>query len=65
MNSLAQAIAHASHHDLVDLAAFVVAECEMCTQTEDGEMIDIEDKDVIAAFKSWADMHETTPDKRG
>ncbi|MEL6620950.1 MAG: hypothetical protein AAFY39_07180 [Pseudomonadota bacterium] len=65
MNSLAQAIRDSSRHDLVDLAAFIVAECEMCTQTKDGEMIDIENDDVIAALKSWADMHETTPDKRG
>ncbi|WP_299280410.1 hypothetical protein [uncultured Tateyamaria sp.] len=54
--SLAEAITQSSAHDLADLTAFIVSECEMCTQDADGAMVDINNDDVIAAFKAWADM---------
>ena len=57
MSALADAIQTTSRHDLEDLTAFVVAECEMCTQDADGKMIDIDNANVIAALKAWANMH--------
>ncbi|WP_420013713.1 hypothetical protein [Tateyamaria sp.] len=54
---LADAIKTASAHDLADLTAFVVAECEMVTQDADGKMIDIENDDVVRAIKAWAYMN--------
>ncbi len=54
--SIADAITRCSHHDLADLTAFVVAECEMVTQDTDGNMININDADVIKAIQAWAYM---------
>ncbi|WP_299148639.1 hypothetical protein [uncultured Tateyamaria sp.] len=53
---LADAISGSSEHDLADLTAFIVAECEMCTQDADGSRVDIDNDDVIAAFKAWAGL---------
>ena len=61
---LAETIKATSAHDLADLTAFIVAECEMCTQDADGRMVDIQNSDVIAAFKAWAQMH-LNDDTRG
>jgi len=57
MNTLAQAIADASHHDMQDMSAFIVAECEMVTQDGEGDMVDIDHEELIKAFKAWAYMH--------
>jgi len=57
MSTLSVAVREASAHDLEDLTAYVVAECEMVTQDADGNMVDIDPKDVIAALKAWAQMH--------
>lgn len=54
--SIADAITRCSHHDLADLTSFVVAECEMMTQDADGNMIDIDNADVIKAIQAWAYM---------
>lgn len=54
---LAETIKTANAHDLADLTAFVVAECEMVTQDADGKMIDIKNEDVVGAIKAWAYMH--------
>jgi hypothetical protein len=56
---LAGAIKTANAHDLADLTAFVVSECEMVTQDADGRMIDIKNDDVVTAIKAWADMYKT------
>jgi hypothetical protein len=55
---LAEAIKATSAHELTDLTAFIVSECEMCTQDADGTMVDIKDEDVVAAFMAWAQMHQ-------
>ena len=54
--SIASAIKSSSPHDLLDLTAFVVAECEMVTQDTDGKMIDIKTDDVVKAIQAWAYM---------
>lgn len=53
---IAEAIKHSNAHDLADLTAFIVAECEMVTQDTDGNMVDIDNKDVIKAIQAWAYM---------
>ncbi len=58
---LADMINTANDHDLADLTAFVVAECEMVTQDPAGKMIDIKNDDVIRAIKAWAYMHLNEP----
>jgi hypothetical protein len=55
--SIAAAIKTATEHDLLDLTAFIVSECEMVTQDTDGKMVDIETKDVVGAIKAWAYMN--------
>lgn len=55
--SIADAIKISNVHDLVDLTAFIVSECEMVTQDSDGNMIDIDNNDVIKAMQAWAYMH--------
>ncbi|MEL6451084.1 MAG: hypothetical protein AAFQ19_07470 [Pseudomonadota bacterium] len=59
MSTLSTAIREASQSDLADMTAFIVSECEMCTQDADGNMIDLVQSDVIAAFRAWSDMHRT------
>ncbi|WP_299625622.1 hypothetical protein [uncultured Tateyamaria sp.] len=54
---LADAIKTTSAHDLADLTAFVVSECEMVTQDTDGKMVDINNDDVVRAIKAWAYMN--------
>ena len=55
--TLAETIKTASDHDLQDLTAFVVSECEMVTQDAEGKMIDIKNHDVTRAIRAWASMH--------
>ena len=55
--SIAEAIKTASNHDLADLTAFIVAECEMVTQDTEGVMVDINNDDVVKAVQAWAYMH--------
>lgn len=57
MNSLAQSISDASHHNMQDLSSFIVAECEMVTQNGDGNIEEIDVEELIRAFKAWAYMH--------
>ena len=64
VNTLAQAVYQAPRHDLEDMAAFVVAECEMVTLSANGETTAIDNDDVISALKAWAEMHDSTPEKR-
>jgi len=65
MSTLSVAVREASAHDLEDLTAYVVAECEMVTQDTEGNMVDIDPKDVIAALKAWARMHLETGGRGG
>lgn len=55
--SIAEAIKASSAHDLADLTAFIVSECEMVTQDTDGNMIDIDNDDVVKAIQAWSYMH--------
>ena len=55
--SIADAIKISNVHDLSDLTAFIVSECEMVTQDSDGNMIDIKHDDVVKAMQAWAYMH--------
>lgn len=55
--SIAEAIKSSSTHDLADLTAFIVSECEMVTQGPDGQMIEINNDEVIKAIQAWAYMH--------
>ena len=65
MSTLSVAVRQASAHDLEDMSAFIVAECEMVTQDTEGNMVDIDPNDVIEALKSWARMHHETGGKAG
>ncbi|MEP1198556.1 hypothetical protein [Tateyamaria sp.] len=65
MTTLSVAVSDASHHDLADMTTFIVAECEMCTQDTEGNMIDINVDEVIVALKAWAQMHRRDSHKGG
>ncbi|MEO9573916.1 MAG: hypothetical protein ABJ263_14460 [Tateyamaria sp.] len=65
MTTLSVAVSDATHHDLADMTAFIVAECEMCTQDTEGNMIDINPDEVIVALKAWAQMHRREAQKGG
>jgi len=65
MTTLSVAVTDASHHDLADMTAFIVAECEMCTQDAEGNMAEVNPEEVIIALKAWAQMHLRDSHKGG
>ncbi|XDA96779.1 hypothetical protein AB1M95_11640 [Sulfitobacter sp. LCG007] len=61
MTTLAEAIAKASHRDLLDLAAFITSKFVVqLADPQSGDMIDVEEAGIVTALNDWSALHGGT-----